>query len=63
MLNDQGDKLVDLAEVLDRTGLSRSTVYNYIKAGLFPRQRKLGLRRVGWLASELDAWIVERPAA
>jgi prophage regulatory protein len=54
---------LDLAEVIRRTGLSRSTIYNYINAGLFPRPRKLGLRRVGWLEREIETWIAERPAA
>jgi prophage regulatory protein len=56
-------RLIDLPEVKRRTGLSRSTIYNYIAAGLFPRSRKLGLRRVGWLETEINAWIAERPAA
>jgi predicted DNA-binding transcriptional regulator AlpA len=38
--------------VVARTGLSRSSIYSYIAQGLFPRQRRLGLRRAGWLASE-----------
>mgnify|MGYP001827885958 CR=1 FL=1 len=63
MLHEQANKLIGLAEVLDRTGLSRSTIYNYINAGLFPRPRKLGPRRVGWLEREIEAWIAERPAA
>jgi prophage regulatory protein len=54
---------LDLAEVIRRTGLSRSTIYNYISAALFPRPRKLGPRRVGWLEREINAWIAERPAA
>jgi predicted DNA-binding transcriptional regulator AlpA len=29
--------------------------------GMFPRRRRLGLRKVGWLASEVRAWIVTRP--
>jgi prophage regulatory protein len=56
-------RLIDLPEVKRCTGLSRSTIYNYIAAGLFPRSRKLGLRCVGWLETEINAWIAERPAA
>jgi prophage regulatory protein len=56
-------RLIDLYEVVRRTGLSRSTIYNYISAGLFPRPRKLGLRRVAWLESDVNAWIAERPPA
>ena len=60
MLDAQESKLLDLAEVTDRTRLSRSTIYNYINAGLFPRPRKLG---VSPGQREIEAWISERPAA
>jgi prophage regulatory protein len=44
------DELWSLKTVVARTGQSRSTIYSYIAQGIFPRQRRLGLRRVGWLA-------------
>ena len=50
-----------LKVVKAKTGLSRSTVYAYIAAGSFPMQRRLGRRRVAWLASEVRAWIMSRP--
>ena len=56
-------RLMDLPEVKKRTRLSRSTIYNYVSAGHFPRPRKLGLRRVAWLESDVDAWIEQRPTA
>jgi len=55
------DELWRIKAVIARTGLSRSTIYSYIAQGLFPRQRRLGLRRVGWFASEVRAWITNRP--
>ncbi len=48
-------------QVESRTGLSRSTIYARIAAGTFPPPIDLGGgRAVGWLASEIDAWIQER---
>ena len=44
-----------------KTGISRSTLYVYVRAGHFPQQRKLGPRRVGWLASEIRVWMATRP--
>jgi prophage regulatory protein len=44
-----------------RTGLARSTIYRYVQAGYFPRQRHLGPGRVGWLASEVRKWMATRP--
>jgi len=55
------DELWSLKTVVARTGLSRSSIYSYVELGLFPRQRRLGPRRVGWLASEVRAWIASRP--
>jgi len=48
-------------QVESRTGLSRSTIYARIAAGTFPSSIDLGGgRAVGWLSSEIDAWIQER---
>ncbi|MGB8295847.1 MAG: AlpA family transcriptional regulator [Polyangia bacterium] len=43
-------------------GLRRSAIYAAMAAGTFPKQVHLGPRSVGWLASEVDAWIAERVA-
>ena len=50
-------------QVESRTGLRRSTLYTRISEGTFPRPINLGARAVGWLASEVDAWVAERVAA
>ncbi len=49
--------------VADRTGLSRSSIYQRVKEGRFPAPVTLGDRAVGWLESEIDAWIAERISA
>ena len=46
-----------LPEVVRRTGLSRSTIYEMVSREGFPRQVKLGRRAVGWLANDVDEWI------
>ncbi|WP_338073324.1 AlpA family transcriptional regulator [Billgrantia aerodenitrificans] len=50
-------KLVRIKEVMDRTGLGRSTVYKYMNLGLFPKPIRLGSRAVAWVESEVVAWI------
>lgn len=51
-------------DVEARTGLSRSTIYLRMAQGVFPRAISLGgLRAVGWLESEIDAWLHEQIAA
>ena len=47
-------------DVQIRTGLARSTIYLYIQQGAFPKPVTLGRRAVGWLESEVSAWITER---
>jgi prophage regulatory protein len=55
------EELWSLKIVRAKTGLSRSTIYAYIADGTFPAQRRLGLRRVAWLSTEIKAWIASRP--
>lgn len=43
-------------------GLSRSTIYQRMKDGTFPRQVSLGGRIVGWRASDIELFLVD-PAA
>lgn len=56
-------RFLRLPEVLDRTGLSRSTIYVRLDQGRFPRPVSLGARAVGWIEAEVDEWIRERIAA
>jgi len=44
-------------QVETRTGLSRSTIYERIKTGTFPAPVSIGAKAVGWLESEIDAWL------
>jgi prophage regulatory protein len=61
------DRIIRLKTVLNRSGLSRSTVYRKINEGTFPPQVKVSVNGVGWKESELNRWIanpvVYRPAA
>ncbi len=49
--------ILRLPAVKARTGLSRSSVYLKISQGIFPKPISLGVRAVGWLESEVDAWL------
>lgn len=51
------DFILRLATVKLATGLSRSTIYERIVQGTFPAPISLGSRSVGWVASDVDAWI------
>lgn len=53
-------RIIRLKDVIDSTGLGRSTVYKYISEGTFPRPVSLGDRCVGWVEGEVRDWILAR---
>ena len=59
------NKILRFAEVRERTGLSRATVYRRVRAGTFPTPLDLGSgqghHQLGWLADEVDQWVAARP--
>jgi len=55
--------ILRLPDVLQTTGLSRSTVYLRVSEGTFPKPISLGGRAVGWLEHEVQEWIDRRIAA
>ena len=48
--------ILRLSAVMQMTGLSRTTIYELIADGRFPKQLKIGTRAVGWRRSELEQW-------
>lgn len=54
------DKVHRINTVSEKTGLPKSTIYWMIAKNLFPKQIKLSARSVGWLESEVNAWIEQR---
>lgn len=56
----KSSRILRLNEVKRRTGLSRSSIYAFMKAGTFPQHISLGARSVGWYEHEVDAWVVSR---
>lgn len=47
--------------VQDVTGLSRSTIYNLMSKGLFPRPVKLTGKAVAWPETAIADWLSSRP--
>lgn len=54
---DGNDRILRIKVVLDRTGLSRSTLYRKIQNGTFPRQVRINIRCAGWRESAVNAWM------
>ncbi len=53
------DRIVRLKTVLDRTGLSRATIYRKIAEGTFPSQIRISINGAGWRESDIDCWIAD----
>lgn len=56
------DRILRWHELHDKVNLGRSTVWRMERDGLFPRRRQISPGSVGWLASEVDAWLQSRVA-
>lgn len=56
-VNNLAGRMIPKSEVINLTGLSKSTIYSYIQQGKFPAPIKLGVRRVGWIEAEIMGWI------
>lgn len=56
-------RIIRLSEVIARTGLSRSSIYERLKDGSFPPSIKITSYAVGWIEAEVDGWIDQRIAA
>jgi len=54
------DRFLRLREVVAVTGLSPATIWRRERAGDFPRRRQISPGAVGWLASEVRAWMEGR---
>jgi len=57
MPTDTPDRILRLNTVLDRTGLSRATLYRKVQAGTFPKQVQIAVRCAGWRESAVNGWI------
>ncbi|MGG1946819.1 AlpA family transcriptional regulator [Trinickia sp. NRRL B-1857] len=59
-------RILRLKRVREKTGISEASIYNKLNPcskyydPSFPKQIRLGAASVGWLESEVDAWIAAR---
>ncbi|AXB79872.1 AlpA family transcriptional regulator [Novosphingobium sp. P6W] len=57
MTDNAPDRILRLNAVLDRTGLSRATLYRKIQDGTFPRQLRIATRCAGWRETAVNEWM------
>ena len=56
-MTDTPDRILRLKAVLDRTGLSRSTMYRKMDNRTFPRNIHISTRCKGWRESAVAEWM------
>lgn len=54
------DRIIRINEVIERTGLSRTTLWRREINGEFPKRVSLGGSAVGWKDSEVNEWLNTR---
>lgn len=59
-MSEKHPRFLRLAEVRNRIPYSRSTIYQLIAQGKFPKPINLGARAVAWLENDIDDWIAGR---
>lgn len=53
-------RVIKLKDVINTTGLSRSSIYAYMAKGEFPKPIQLGPRAVAWIEEEVQGWLQMR---
>ena len=54
-------RMLRFADVIECTGLSRTTIWRRIRAGTFPAPLSLGENSCGWPENLIQEWIESRP--
>ena len=50
--------LIKIKEVIEMTGLSRSSIYRFVKLGELPNSINLSRRSVAWVRASVEIWIL-----
>jgi len=59
--DDERECFLSREQICAIVGLSYPTIWMSMRAGEFPRSYKISKTRVGWLRSEIVAWMHSRP--
>ncbi len=55
------DLVLSTADVVRITGRHRATIHRWMRSGYFPLKRTSRGRAIGWLRSEIEAWLAGAP--
>ena len=62
-MQDFNERLIKMPELRKMVGKGRTSIYEAVNEGFFPRPVKIGSRAVAWRLTEIQKWIEERPRA
>jgi prophage regulatory protein len=54
-------KILNLKEVIEKVGLSTTTIWRLERRGEFPKRIKLSPNRRGWEDTQVQEWVDTRP--
>lgn len=54
-------QLLRLQQVMQTTGLARSTIYKLMALHQFPTPLKLTSKTIAWPSKDIEGWIASRP--
>jgi prophage regulatory protein len=57
MSEESPERILRIKTVLQRTGLTRSTLYRKIQFGTFPKPVRIAARCAGWRESAVKEWL------
>jgi prophage regulatory protein len=60
MNNWNGDRYVDIKELVERLDVCKSSIYTWMRTGRFPKQKKFG-SSARWSLQEIEEWLRTRP--
>jgi prophage regulatory protein len=53
-------RMLRLQQVIEKTGLGKTTIYQMQKSASFPHSVLMTSRSVRWIEAEIDAWVAQR---
>lgn len=53
-------KLLKLQQVMEKTSLCSSSIYNLMKEGDFPKNISVMGKRKAWLESDVEEWMLKK---
>ena len=62
VIADQPIRILRLAQVIQMTGLRKTTLYELQSQGVFPLRIKITNHSVGWLEQDVQSWVKRRIA-